>query len=63
NWVFMQPKTNTTATVTNWYLGSADWMTIGRWKGEPYQRIITYAPSEPVRIRHRVEHNYHSRDD
>ncbi|HHF1669450.1 TPA: pyocin knob domain-containing protein [Haemophilus influenzae] len=37
---------------------------IGRWKGEPYQRIITYAPSGPVRIRHRVEHNYHhSRDD
>ncbi|WP_432718474.1 pyocin knob domain-containing protein [Haemophilus influenzae] len=32
NWVFMQPKTNTTATITNWYLGSADWMTIGRWK-------------------------------
>ncbi|PRK14932.1 phage tail fiber repeat protein, partial [Haemophilus influenzae] len=30
NWVFMQPKTNTTATITNWYLGSADWMTIGR---------------------------------
>ncbi|KAI98203.1 tail fiber protein [Haemophilus influenzae] len=32
NWVFMQAKTNTTATVTSWYLGSADWMTIGRWK-------------------------------
>lgn len=32
NWVFMQSKTNTTATVTSWYLGSADWMTIGRWK-------------------------------
>ncbi|NYA47991.1 hypothetical protein [Haemophilus haemolyticus] len=32
NWVFMQAKTNTTATVTSWYLGTADWMTIGRWK-------------------------------
>ena len=32
NWLFMQAKTNTTATVTSWYLGSADWMTIGRWK-------------------------------
>nr|AAO49675.1 Eag0004 [Haemophilus influenzae] len=32
NWVFMQAKTNTTAKVTSWYLGSADWMTIGRWK-------------------------------
>ncbi|WP_231625704.1 phage tail protein [Haemophilus sp. C1] len=32
NWVFMQSKTNTTATVTSWYLGAADWMTIGRWK-------------------------------
>ena len=32
NWVFMQAKTNTTATVTSWYLGAADWMTIGRWK-------------------------------
>ncbi|QXG51264.1 hypothetical protein KSF84_09990 [Pasteurella multocida] len=32
NWVFMQAKTNTTATVTNWYLGAAYWMTIGRWK-------------------------------
>ena len=32
NWVFMQAKTNTTATVTSWYLGSADWMTIGKWK-------------------------------
>ena len=32
NWVFMQPKTNTTATVTSWYLGAADWMIIGRYK-------------------------------
>ena len=32
NWVFMQAKTTTTATVTSWYLGTADWMTIGRWK-------------------------------
>ena len=32
NWLFMQAKTNTTATVTSWYLGTADWMTIGRWK-------------------------------
>ncbi|ORC36707.1 phage tail protein, partial [Haemophilus quentini] len=32
NWAFMQPKTNAIATITNWYLGSADWMTIGRWK-------------------------------
>ena len=32
NWAFMQPKTNAIATITNWYLGAADWMIIGRWK-------------------------------
>lgn len=32
NWAFMQPKTNAIATITNWYLGQADWMIIGRWK-------------------------------
>lgn len=32
NWAFMQPKTNTIATIASWYLGTADWMTIGRWK-------------------------------
>lgn len=32
NWAFMQPKTNAIATITNWYLGPADWMIIGRYK-------------------------------
>lgn len=32
NWAFIQPKTNTIATITSWYLGEASWMAIGRWK-------------------------------
>ncbi|AWP54806.1 hypothetical protein DLJ98_01355 [Haemophilus influenzae] len=66
--------TKSTATTLYWYnyehghpdqgACSLQFLAIGRWKGEPYQRIIPDAPSgQSVRIRHRVEHNYHSRDD
>ena len=71
--------TKSTATTLYWYnyehghpdqgACSLQFLAIGRWKGEPYQRIIPDAPSgQSVRMRRRtddseVEHHYNSRDD